>query len=189
MARSAGVTRERVVALAAELADAKGLDQLTLADVAAALGIRLPSLYNHVDGLPGLRRELALLAVRQLAERIGRAAVGVAGDEAVIAVGLAYRAFVLERPGLYAAIVRAPAPDDRELQQASAALVDVVLAVLAPYRLGDDAAIHAVRGLRSIAHGFATIEQAGGFGLALDRDESYLRLLRAYVAGLRATAS
>ena len=49
-----------------------------------------------------------------------------------------------------------------------------------------DAAIHAVRGLRAIAHGFATIEQAGGFGLAHDRDESFLRLVRAYIAGLRA---
>jgi hypothetical protein len=58
--------------------------------------------------------------------------------------------------------------------------------VLEPYRLGEDAAIHAVRGLRSIVHGFATLELAGGFGLALDRDESFLLLLRAYVAGLRA---
>lgn len=45
--------------------------------------------------------------------------------------------------------------------------------------------IHAVRGLRSIVHGFATLEAGGGFGMPLDRDESFLRLLRAYLAGLR----
>ena len=60
--------------------------------------------------------------------------------------------------------------------------------MLEPYGLDEDAAIHAVRGLRSIAHGFATLELAGGFGIPLARDESYLRLLRAYVAGLRAGA-
>ncbi len=57
MARSVGIDRARVVEVAAELADANGLDQLTLAQVAARLGVRLPSLYNHVDGLPGLRHE------------------------------------------------------------------------------------------------------------------------------------
>jgi AcrR family transcriptional regulator len=184
MARSAGITRERLVAVAAGLADANGFEQLALADVAVALGVKLPSLYNHVDGLAGLRRELALLALRTLVERVRHAAVGKAGDEAVGGVAQAYRAFVLERPGLYGAIVRAPAPDDAELQRSSAELVEVVLAVLAPYGLAEVEAIHAVRGLRAIAHGFATIEAAGGFGLALDKDESFRRLVAAYTAGL-----
>jgi AcrR family transcriptional regulator len=189
MARSVGVTRERVAEVAARLADEAGLDNLTLAQVAARLGVKLPSLYNHVDGLPGLRRELARLGVRQLLERLSRAAIGKSEDAAVIGLGQAYREFVLAHPGLYAATVRAPAPDDRELQQLSNETIGVILAVLAPYRLGEEAAIHAVRGLRSIAHGFATIEAAGGFGLALDRDESFLLLLRAYAAGLREAAA
>ena len=186
MARSVGVTRERVVAIAAELADAHGLEALTLAQVAAALKIRLPSLYNHVDGLPGLRRELGLLGGRELLDRVSRAAIGKAGDDAMLALAQAYRDYIMAHPGRYAAIVHAPPADDAELQQISQSIIDVVLAVLAPYGLADDAAIHAVRGLRSIVHGFATLELAGGFGLALDRDESFLRLLRAYIAGLRA---
>ncbi|MCG8353127.1 MAG: WHG domain-containing protein [Chloroflexales bacterium] len=186
MARSVGVTRERVVAIAAELADAHGLEALTLAQVAAALKIRLPSLYNHVDGLLGLRRELALLGGRELLDRVSRAAIGKAGDDAMLALAQAYRDYIMAHPGRYAAIVRAPPADDAELQQISQSIIDVVLAVLVPYGLADDAAIHAVRGLRSIVHGFATLELAGGFGLALDRDESFLRLLRAYIAGLRA---
>ncbi|MBK9714911.1 MAG: WHG domain-containing protein [Kouleothrix sp.] len=187
MARSVGIDRAQVVATAAELADAHGLDQLALAQVAARLGVRLPSLYNHVDGLAGLRHELALLGLRGLLERMGHAAIGKAEDTAVIAVAQAYRSYVVEHPGLYAATVRAPAPGDRDRQQLSQSIVEVVLAVLAPYGLDEQGAIHAVRGLRSIAHGFATIELAGGFGMALDRDESYMRLLRAYVAGLRAS--
>lgn len=185
MARSVGIDRGQVVTVAAELADLHGLEQLTLAQVAARLGVRLPSLYNHVAGLPGLQRELALLAGRELLERISRAAIGKASDAAVIAVGQAYRRYVLEHPGRYAAIARAPAADEAELQQVGQAIIEVVLAVLAPYSLDGEAAIHAVRGLRTIAHGFATLELAGGFGLPLDRDESFLRLLRAYVVGLR----
>jgi AcrR family transcriptional regulator len=186
MARSVGIDRERVVAFAAELADEVGLEALTLAAVAARLGVRLPSLYNHVAGLPGLQRELARLGGRELLERLSRATIGKAEDAAVLALAHALRAYILAHPGRYAATVRAPAANDPEMQRIAQAIVEVVLAVLAPYGLDAAAAIHAVRGLRSIAHGFATLELAGGFGLALDRDESFLRLLRAYIAGLRA---
>lgn len=189
MARSVGIDRVRVVEVAAELADAHGLEQLTLAKVAGRLGIRLPSLYNHVDGLAGLRHQLALRGARDLAEHLGRAAIGKAGDEAVFALADAYRAYVLGRPGLYAATVRAPDPNDQELQQVSSAIIGVVVAVLQPYGLGETGTIHAVRGLRSVVHGFATLELAGGFGMPLDRDESFRRLLRAFVAGLRAEAA
>lgn len=185
MARSAGITRERVVAVAADLADAVGLEALTLAQVAAQLGVRLPSLYNHVDGLAGLRRALAVLALRELGERMRDAAVGKSGDAAVLAIAQVYRGYVLAHPGRYAASVQAPDPADAELQELARALVGVALAVLEPYGLSGDEAIHAVRGLRSIIHGFVSLEQAGGFGLALDCDESFMRLLRAYIVGLR----
>lgn len=188
MARSAGIDRAKVITVAAELADAHGLEQLTLAQIAAHLGIKLPSLYNHVDGLPGLRRELALLGVRELGERMAQAAIGKAGDEAVHALAQAYRAYATAHPGRYAAGVRAAPADDPELAELGARVVSVVVTVLQPYDLHDADAIHAVRGLRSIVHGFATLESAGGFGIPLDVDESFRRLVAAYVAGLRAGA-
>jgi AcrR family transcriptional regulator len=185
MARSVGIDRTMVVSVAAQLADANGLETVTLAQVAEQLGVRLPSLYNHIDGLAGLRRELALLGLREIGERLSQAALGKSGDAAMIALALAYRAFVLEHPGRYAAGVRAPAEGDQAMQAIGARVVAIVLTVLEPYGLDPDSAIHAVRGLRSIAHGFATLELAGGFGLPQDRDESYMRLVRGYLASLR----
>src|SRR5262245_31033548 len=99
-----GLDRAAVVAAAAALADEVGLEGLTLASLAERLDVRSPSLFNHVPGgLTGLRRELALHGLRELATRLSRAAVGRAGGEAVRAVAAAYRAFGRERPGLYAA--------------------------------------------------------------------------------------
>lgn len=183
MARN-GLDRVAVVAAAAKLVDDEGLEALTLGRLAEQLNIRTPSLYNHVAGLAGLRRELALLGLHQLGEWIGQAAMGKAADGAVLAVAQAYRAYVVKHPGLYAMTVRAPAPDDEELQRESQKLIDVVLAALAAYDLHDDDALHAVRGLRSVVHGFATLEAAGGFGLALDRNESFRRLVQAFIDGL-----
>jgi AcrR family transcriptional regulator len=184
MARKRTLDTAAVVCAAAEIADAEGLDLLTLARVAERLDVRVPSLYNHVDGLPGLRRALALAGVRATSDAVRRATVGVSGNAAVEALARAYRAFAHAHPGQYAASVRAPDPDDALLREASVELLDVVLAVLAPYGLDPVAATHAVRGFRSIVHGFVSLEAAGGFGMPLDVDESFDRLVRMLIAGL-----
>ena len=180
-----GLDRATVVAAAAELSDREGLGALSLATLAVRLGVRPPSLYNHVAGMADLRRELGLLGVRELTRRLAHAAVGQAGENAVITLAAAYRAYAHERPGVYAASLRAPDPADAEWQAAAAELLAVVVASLAGFGLRDEGAVHAVRGLRSLLHGFVDLEVAGGFGLPLDQDESFRRMLGAYLAGLR----
>jgi AcrR family transcriptional regulator len=181
----AGLSTAAVVAAAAEIADAEGLDRLTLARVAAAAGVRTPSLYNHVESLDDVRRRVALLALRDLADALRDAAVGRAGDDALAAMADAYRAYARRHPGRYAATQRAPAEGDEEMRTAAAGAVDVVLAILRGYGLEGDDAIHAARAVRSALHGFVTLETGGGFGIPVDLDESYARMVRALARGLR----
>ncbi len=172
-----------MVRAAATLADLRG-HEVTLAELAAHLGVRTPSLYNHVAGQEGVRRELALLAVRELAMRLGRAAIGKAADDAILALAHAYRAFAKEHPSLYQAALRAPDPGDTAHVALSEEILGILSAVLAAYGLRGEDTLHAIRGLRSLLHGFVALELAGGFGLPLDLDESYVRLVRVYIAGL-----
>ena len=181
----AGLNTAAVVAAAAEIADAEGLDRLTLARVAATAGVRTPSLYNHVESLDDVRRRVALLALRDLADALRDAAVGRAGDDALAAMADAYRAYARRHPGRYAATQRAPAEGDEEMRTAAAGAVDVVLAILRGYGLEGDDAIHAARAVRSALHGFVTLETGGGFGISVDLDESYARMVRALARGLR----
>ncbi len=163
MAR-AGLSPEAVVDAAATLADADGgLDQLTLARVAAAVGVRTPSLYSHVAGLGDLRRRLALRGARELAEALRDAAVGKARGDALRAAADALRAYALAHPGTYAAAQRAPEPNDAEAVAAASAAVDVFISLLAGYGLEGEDAIHATRAVRSAIHGFVAIEAGGGF--------------------------
>ena len=181
----AGLSTAAVVAAAAEIADAEGLDRLTLARVAAAAGVRTPSLYNHVESLDDVRRRVALLALRDLADALRDAAVGRAGDDALVAMADAYRAYARRHPGRYAATQRAPAEGDEEMRAAAKGAVDVVLAILRGYGLEGDDAIHAARAVRSALHGFVALETGGGFGIPVDLDESYARMVRALARGLR----
>ena len=176
-----------MVRAAVALADSEGLETVTLTRLAAELGVRPPSLYNHVAGQEGIRHELALYGVRELGRRLERAAVGKSRDEALRAVAHAYRAFAHEHPRLYAATLRAPTPDDAELRAVSEDLLAVIAAIFAGFGLAGDDALHATRALRSLTHGFVAMEAAGGFGLPLDLDESYHRLVDIFIAGLHAT--
>ena len=179
-----GLDRARVVAAAGDIADAEGLDAVTLARVAQQFGVRSPSLYNHVAGRDGLLRALAAQSTRELAAALRRAATGRSGADAVAAVADAQRDYALAHPGRYATTVAAPAAGDAEHEAAAEDAVDVIAAVLRGAGLDGDELIHGVRALRSAVHGFAAIEAAGGFGLPLDRDASFRRLVDALASGL-----
>jgi AcrR family transcriptional regulator len=187
MSPRSNLTKTTVVQAAADLINADGQEALSLGRLAKEFGIRTPSLYNHVDGLPGLMRELSILNARNLADRISEAAIGQSGPELVRAVMQAMRAYIKEYPGLYLSTVRASGTQvevDPELEQEEARSVKVGIAVMASFGLEDDEAIHAVRGLRSLVHGFATLEISGGFGIPLDLDESFSRLVDLFIFGL-----
>jgi AcrR family transcriptional regulator len=173
-----------VVVEAERIADDVGLSRLTLAALAASLGVRQPSLYKHVDGMKGLQRSIAVRAKTELADTLGRAAVGRARGDAIRAVARTYRQWAIEHPGRYAATVRAPVSGDLQDEAASAAAVRVVLEVLSGYHLHGDAAIDATRALRSALHGFVSLETSGGFGLPVDIDRSFERLVEALITAL-----
>jgi AcrR family transcriptional regulator len=181
-----GLDVAAVVDAAAELADLDGLDALTLARLADRLRIRSPSLYAHVDGLDDLRRRLAAKGTRELADALQWTAVGRAGRDALAAIATAYRAYAREHPGTYAALQRAA--DVRESPADAERLVGTVVAVLRGYGLDGEAAVHATRVVRAALHGFVVLEAEGGFGMPLDLDESFDRLIATLDRGFQVTA-
>jgi len=183
-----GLDKTAVVEAAAAILNAEGVGALTLNRLAQQLGVKTPSLYNHIDGLAGLQRELAIMNARALGQRFTQAAIGQSGPAALIAVARAYRAYIKASPGVYLASLRssgAQQPVDAELSAAEEQSLRVVLTVIASFGLTGNEALHAARGLRSLVHGFATLEIAGGFGLPLDLDESFDRLLQLFVRALQ----
>jgi AcrR family transcriptional regulator len=173
----AGLDSDSVVAAAAELADSDGLAGLTLARLARRLGVRAPSLYEHVDGLEDLHRRLALRGVRQLTVVLAAAAAGRSRREALSAVAWAYRDYAHAHPGSYAAAQRAPDDDATELADAAREFVSLIAAVLREYELEGEQAIHAVRIMRAALHGFVSLEAEHGFALPVSVPDTYERLI------------
>jgi AcrR family transcriptional regulator len=179
------LNRDRVVAAAVGLADAAGRpEEVTLTRLAAELDVKVPSLYNHVDGLGDLQQAMAVYGGGRLIELLRRASLGRVGREAMLAMAGAYRHFAQEHPGIYPLTIRAPEPDEAPLVELAQELLQMLLLVLASLGLEGEAALHAIRGWRALLHGFVALESAGGFKMGLDRDESFERLIDTYLDGL-----
>ncbi len=176
---------DRVIGAAAALADAEGLDKLTLTGVADALGVRQPALYRHVEGYDGLLRSLSLRGREILAQRLAEAAVGLSGDDAVAAVGHAWRAMVRDHPGIYAATDRYPCAGDAELEGAVERVLGVLGQVLRGYDLTAEDRVHAARTLRSAFHGFSHLESGDGHPLPHDPEDTFDHLVELLCAGIQ----
>ncbi len=179
-----GLDPEQVVLAAAAVADADGLEAVTIARVAADLGVRAPSLYNHIDSREALVRGVGLLGTQELGEVMTAAAVGRSGADALGAMARACRHYARAHPGRYAAGISAPGPDEAERAAGGAATVQAMGAVLREWKLQGDDLIHAARSVRSAVHGFITLEAAGGFGYPTGVDASFEALIALLIAGL-----
>jgi AcrR family transcriptional regulator len=170
----AGLSRDDVVAAAAELIDEIGYHELTMGLLAQRLGVRAPSLYKHVDGLADLQHRVATLAMTQLGDAVRDAMQGRAGRDALTALLTATRAYVTAHPGRYTATIGAEftGPDD-PLLAASARVIDSIAAVLRGYGVGEAEMVHAIRTIRCTLHGFAALQASNGFQWSGDPGETF----------------
>jgi hypothetical protein len=99
------------------------------------------------------------------------------------------RAYVKDHPGRYAAgnAARPAGPDD-PLIPATERVMASWAAMLRGYRIEPSQEIHALRMLRSVLHGFASLEAADGFQVDADVDDSFTWLIDFIDHGLRSTA-
>ncbi|MBW4080539.1 TetR/AcrR family transcriptional regulator [Paenibacillus sp. S150] len=184
MSPRAGLDTHALVLAAVEIADEQGIEAVTLAALAAKLGVRSPSLYNYINGLQGLRSLLAVHGLELLHTAMSDASEGLKRDEAVHAMGQAYIDFAREHPGLYETTLRAPEAGNLELEKISGRVLSLIIEVLSGYGLGAEGELHAVRGLRSLLHGFAALENKRAFGMPLETDISLTRLISTFIAGI-----
>jgi AcrR family transcriptional regulator len=183
MVKRRQLDKDRVLETAVDLAEASGgVDELTLTALAAELDVRVPSLYNHIDGLDGLREDLALLTGRRLLAEILQAAFGKTGAEALRAMAQAYRDFALRNPAIYPLTTVAPEPEQVELTALAQEWLQLLLLTVASLGLMGDEALHAIRAFRSMLHGFVSLESEGGFKMGLDRDESFDYLVSGFIS-------
>jgi AcrR family transcriptional regulator len=152
------LTREKIITTSANITEEHGYTNLNLNAIAAALGIKTPSLYNHVGGIEDVQRKLAETVLTRMETAVRNAAVGRSEKDALREIAYAYRRFAVEHPELYRAFTNAPT-----LGGELAGLAETLRSVLRPFALSDSDETNFIRSFHSALYGFVSLEQAGFF--------------------------
>ena len=161
-ARTAKLSRDIIVNAALTFLDREGWDALTINALAAHLGTKGPSLYNHVHSLDDLRRTVRMRVIGDIIGMLNTVCEGRTRDDAVLVMASAYRSYAHHHPGRYSAFTRMPfGGDDPEYSAATRAAAAPVIAVLGSYGLTGEDAFYAALEFWSAMHGFVLLEMTG----------------------------
>ena len=175
-----GLNFNELLRTSIEIVDTLGWEVLTISYLAKKLTIQPPSIYNHVKNLEELKRNVAFYGINQLFEQLRDSVEGKVEEEAIYSLSFAYLDFAKNHPGLYKATLSPKHTLGDEYTQIGNKILDLIYTTLKPYHLSDIELIHTVRGLRSILHGFVSLENNEGFGIDVPINESVSFVLRNY---------
>ncbi|WP_353809501.1 TetR/AcrR family transcriptional regulator [Agromyces sp. SYSU T00194] len=165
---------EQVVAEARRILEQRGADGLTMQAVAAAVGVKAPSLYKRVASRDDLLRLALEATALELGDRVDRALAGAPADArgALAAVADATRSYAAEGPVafglLFGALPEAARPRPEVLASASTAVL-----ALGRRLAGPSHELAAARTITAWMTGFVGMQRAGAFRLGGDVEEAW----------------
>jgi AcrR family transcriptional regulator len=189
-------TRERILATARRLYNARGLAGVTVRAVEKKANVTAPTIYWHFGNMDGLVREVVDGAFTGLLAALTAASPGRSSVERLLAMARAYRDFALDHPQLYHTMFLATDPTRAIMRgtrrtvgrQTFEMLEACVAACVADEVIAKADTRTIAITIWSLVHGMVALEIAGRVGLArTDFDRLFDRSLAALVRGLRAS--
>jgi AcrR family transcriptional regulator len=180
----AQIDRETLIETARQLIEQHGIEQVSLRLVAETLGIKAPSLYNHVGSKNDLLRAVNDVTLRHLFTAL-YAAMQTEGDAYARFLQMchAYRAFAHANPVTYALAytpqLELHPPADE--QEKAVLPLQAFMAEIS----GEEKSLTALRGLLALLHGWVTLELTGQFRRGGDLNAAFAGAIQAYVAGIK----
>ncbi|MGR0319981.1 TetR/AcrR family transcriptional regulator [Agromyces sp. ZXT2-3] len=187
MPTPAKVTPEALRAVARAILEREGQHGLTMQAVAAALGVRAPSLYKHLRDRDALVRLVAEDVAIELGELMNEAIVG--RDEAADAaraLAASARRFARDHPHGYG-LIFGPLPEGARARGSAMARASEAVLEVGRRLSGDARALESARTLTAWLHGFTSMELAGAFRLGGSVDDAWAYGLDHLVRGLGAS--
>jgi len=163
---------QEIVDAARVLLEQEGLEAVSMRRVADRLGIRAPSLYEHLPNKAALEAALISAGFAEWAEA-AESAIEEGGAHALAALADVYRRFATVHPHLYRLMTERPLPrDELEPGVEERAARPVVAAA------GGDPDL--ARAFWAFAHGMAVNELNGRFPAGADLDAAWRRGVEAF---------
>jgi len=161
-----------IVAAAREILEREGPDGLTMRRLGEAVGIRAPSLYKHFPDKAAVEIALIEDGFEEIADRFETALTN--GEDSLVELATAYRAFARAHPHLYRLMTAGPLPRERLRPGVEArAAAPILQAVGDPDR---------ARAAWAFAHGMMILELDGRFPGDADLEAAWAAGLAAFGA-------
>ncbi|GAT73844.1 TetR-like C-terminal domain-containing protein [Microbacterium hydrocarbonoxydans] len=177
------VSTAELVAAVRTIAERDGLDAVTMSAVAAAVGVRAPSLYKRAANRHELLRLAADDAVAELTAEVSALAAAIEDPREVLSgVARALRALAGRSPTVITLLFGAPAPQAGPSPEGVVPLMNVLLDSVGAIAPADR--LSAARTLTAWAYGFCMMEQNGGFRQGGDVDAAFDRGLEIVLRGI-----
>jgi AcrR family transcriptional regulator len=145
--------REQIVAAARALLEEHGARAVSMRNVAAEVGIRAPSLYEHVEDKADLENALIAAGLREQGDALAAATAD--ADDPLVAAGAAWRTWAREHPHLYRLISR------HQLDRSDPEVADAEQHAARAVRTLTGGDVVNSRVIWAFVHGFVMLELSG----------------------------
>jgi AcrR family transcriptional regulator len=178
----AQVTRDGIISTARTLIESDGFEDLTLAKLAAALGIKAPSLYKHFVSRAELLKAVNTTTNQLLIDTLRQALTPGEPQAGLLKMAHAYRRFAHTYPVSYglafSTTLLEARPDPALLAQLVLPLQEAWAVVVGP-----EQSLSALRGALALIHGYVMLELNTQFQRGGDLEQVFETVVRAYIAG------
>ncbi len=179
-----GLSFAAITDAAFQMAEEQGYGNYSVRDLAVRLDVKAASLYNHINSMEDVNREVGKLASRMLNQALTHSIEGKNRDEALMALAYAYREFVQQRPELYRSILGLPSlSDSEELKNVAKESFQAIRTVMEQYQIPRQTSVHFARCFRSALHGFIILQMDGYYtNKNIAAEDSFRFLIEGYVS-------
>ena len=179
-----GLSKEKIIEKAAELANEKGLSYLSVTTLADYLGIKKPSLYNHMKTIEDMHRDLMIYGWRIVSEEVVKGIDSSDEKKNLSEYGRKFYKFATDNPGIFEAMLWYNQYSDEALISATEGLYMFFFAQTDGIGINREIANHLLRTYRAFLEGFIMLQIHNSFGNPLSVEESFNISMNVLISGI-----
>lgn len=180
-----GLSREKVIERAATLANEKGLEYVTITTLADYLGIKKPSLYNHIKSQEDIYHGIMIYGWQNGAEKIAENIVEEDAHEALRKYAYAFYQYAMDNPGIFEAMLWYNKYKSEELIKATEKIYTFFFAQTDKLHIDREVANHLLRTYRAFLEGFLLLVIHDSFGNPISIEKSFALSLDVLISGMK----
>lgn len=179
-----GLSKDDITKVAVKLANENGLSYLSITTLAEALGIKKPSLYNHMNSIDDVLRDIMIYGWKKVSYELTADITGKDPRESLRIYATRIYEYSIANPGVFEAMLWYNKYLDPELLDATEGLYNFFFAQTDSLFITREIANHLLRTYRAFLEGFIMLEIHNAFGNPISIQDSFRISLDVLLKGM-----